>query len=511
MADEREPPPFGEDENQKDEDDLFAEASEEQEKESSPEPEPQKVPIKPDVDLFGEDEGDEIKLNESDEEPSQEEKNDIFEDSKPVVTPEPISAPPIKEETPKLPVTQSSSAVEPKVTTTRKNTDPPEPENQYTLTIKVAEPHKVGDGMGAYMVYKVITKTSNPAFRKADLCVTRRFSDFLGLYSKLHEKHTKTGIIVPPAPEKSVLGMTKVKISKEESNTADFIQRRRAALERYLNRTASHPVLQIDPDFREFLEREGDLPKATNTSALSGAGVMRLFHKVGDVVEKIAFRMDESDEWFEEKQNQVESLENHLRKLHSSMESLTQHRRELSNMTAQFAKSTAMLGTAEEHTALSRALSQLAETEERIETVHADQSDHDFFIMAELCKDYVALLGAVKEVFHERVKCYKSWKEAEATLTKKRENKAKLEIARKMDKVPQAQDEISEWEMKVDKGKDEFEKISKAIRKEVARFDKFRVEDFKDSVVSYLEQLMENQQRIMKCWEAFLPEAKAIA
>lgn len=28
MADEREPPPFGEDENQKDEDDLFAEASE---------------------------------------------------------------------------------------------------------------------------------------------------------------------------------------------------------------------------------------------------------------------------------------------------------------------------------------------------------------------------------------------------------------------------------------------------------------------------------------------------
>lgn len=69
---------------------------------------------------------------------------------------------------------------------------------------------------------------------------------------------------------------------------------------------------------------------------------------------------------------------------------------ELSSMTALFAKSAAMLGTAEEHTALSRALSQLAETEERIETVHADQSDHDFFIMAELCKDYVALLGAVK-------------------------------------------------------------------------------------------------------------------
>lgn len=65
---------------------------------------------------------------------------------------------------------------------------------------------------------------------------------------------------------------------------------------RFLNRTASHPLLRMDPDFRDFLEREGELPKSTNTSALSGAGVMRLFHKVGDAVEKISFKMDESDE-----------------------------------------------------------------------------------------------------------------------------------------------------------------------------------------------------------------------
>lgn len=42
------------------------------------------------------------------------------------------------------------------------------------------------------------------------------------------------------------------------------------------------------------------------------------------------------------------------------------------------------------------------------------------------------------------MKSYKSWKEAEATLTKKRENKVKLELARKMDKIPQADDEITE-------------------------------------------------------------------
>lgn len=38
-----------------------------------------------------------------------------------------------------------------------------------------------------------------------------------------------------------------------------------------------------------------ELPKATNTSALSGAGVMRLFNKVGETVNKITYKMDESD------------------------------------------------------------------------------------------------------------------------------------------------------------------------------------------------------------------------
>ena len=65
---------------------------------------------------------------------------------------------------------------------------------------------------------------------------------------------------------------------------------------RYLVRTAAHPVLRMDPDFREFLEKDGELPKATNTSALSGAGVKRLLSKVGDAMEKITFKMDESDE-----------------------------------------------------------------------------------------------------------------------------------------------------------------------------------------------------------------------
>jgi len=38
------------------------------------------------------------------------------------------------------------------------------------------------------------------------MSVYRRFSDFLGLHEKLVEKHQARGMIVPPAPEKSIVG-----------------------------------------------------------------------------------------------------------------------------------------------------------------------------------------------------------------------------------------------------------------------------------------------------------------
>lgn len=69
---------------------------------------------------------------------------------------------------------------------------------------------------------------------------------------------------------------------------------------------------------------------------------------------------------------------------------------ELALNTAQFAKSLAMLGSSEDNTALSRALSQLAEVEEKIEQLHQEQANNDFFLLAELLGDYIRLLSVVR-------------------------------------------------------------------------------------------------------------------
>ncbi|CAH2234211.1 jg16660 [Pararge aegeria aegeria] len=139
-------------------------------------------------------------------------------------------------------------------------------ERANNIIITITEPQKIGEGMSSYVAYRVLTKTNMPIFSRHEFTVLRRFSDFLGLHEKLTEKYLRSGRIIPPAPEKSIVGTTKLKMtstpSTESANGTNssasvqsiFVERRRAALERFLNRVGQHPVLCIDPDFREFLE-----------------------------------------------------------------------------------------------------------------------------------------------------------------------------------------------------------------------------------------------------------------
>ncbi|XP_068595229.1 sorting nexin-1a [Brachionichthys hirsutus] len=385
-----------------------------------------------------------------------------------------------------------------------------EQEDKFDIFVSVKDPEKIGDGMSAYMAYKVTTETSLLMFRNQTFSVKRRFSDFLGLYEKLSEKHAPNGFIVPPPPEKSILGMTKVKVGKEDSSSADFVERRRGSLERYLQRVVTHPSLIQDPDVREFLERE-ELPRAVSTQALSGAGFLKMITKATDAVSKMTIKMNESDMWFEEKLQEVEAADQHFRKLHALVESLVVHRKELSLNTAGFAKSTAMLGSAEDNTALSRALSQLAEVEDKMEQLHQDQAANDTFRFAEVITDYVRLLGAVRGSFDHRMKSWQRWQDAQAALQKKREAEAKLLWANKPDKLQLVKEEIVEWEAKVTQYERDFDRVSATVRKEVVRFEKEKTRNFKRQIVQYLECLLKSQKQLIKYWEAFLPEAKAIA
>lgn len=293
------------------------------------------------------------------------------------------------------------------------------------------------------------TKTNIPKFKRQEFSTLRRFSDFLGIHDLLVNKYMRMGRIIPPAPSKNIIGSTKVKMSPQQTEPGtpinqEWVEIRRAALERFVHRTAQHPILRVDLDFINFLESDQELPRAVNTSALSGAGVIRLFNKFGETVNKITYKMDENDPWFDDKITEVENLDANLQKLSSALKSLVSSRRELSALTGLVAKSAAMLSTCEEHTGLSRALSNLADVEEKIELLRSEQANSDFFILAEFVKDYLGLFGAIKCIFHERVKAFQNWQYAQMQLSKRRENRGRFELANRADKLEQAQQEVEE-------------------------------------------------------------------
>ena len=207
---------------------------------------------------------------------------------------------------------------------------------------------------------------------------------------------------------------------------------------------------------REFLELDAELPKSNQTAALSGKNVMKMISKVGDRVSAYTTKMEETDTWFEEKTVTIENLDNQLRKLHVATEAMVEYRKTLSGHTYSLSKSLAMLGTAEDNSKLSAALAQLAEVEEKVEKVHEQQAKDDFYLMSELVRDYVGIVGSVREAFQvsfqstsfvclfgnlcsflhvctaqhtwsfqERVKAWQSWQGVQRDLNKRREAKVK--------------------------------------------------------------------------------------
>lgn len=171
-------------------------------------------------------------------------------------------------------------------------------------------------------------------------------------------------------------------------------------------------------------------------------------------------------------------------------------RKDLAASTKEFSKTTAILANAEEQLNLSRALSHLGEAYEKIDQIYLDQANSDYFLFAELIKDYVCLFDNIKEVFFQRIKTFGNWQKAEETLKAKKESKTKLEATNKLDKVPAVMAEINEWESKTAKAKQDFEQISKNIKEEIKNFDLNRATEFKTQLTKYLEALLHNQETV---------------
>ncbi|KAH7198542.1 Vps5 C terminal like-domain-containing protein [Fusarium flagelliforme] len=369
-----------------------------------------------------------------------------------------------------------------------------------TFQITVGDPHKVGDLTSSHIVYSVRTKTTSKGYKQPEFEVKRRYRDFLWLYTTLHGNNP--GIVVPPPPDKQAVG-------RFDSN---FVESRRAALEKMLNKTAIHPTLQHDPDLKLFLESETfnvDIkhkerrdPIPTESKGVLGS----LGINVGG-----GNKFVEQDDWFHDRKVYLDALENQLKGLLKAMETMVGQRKMMAEAAGDFSASLHALSTVELSPSLSGPLDALSELQLTIRDVYDRQAQQDVLTFGIILEEYIRLIGSVKMAFGQRQKAFYSWHAAESELQKKKTTQDKLlrQGKSQQDRLNQMSAEVGESERKVHQARLLFEDMGRLMRNELDRFEKEKVEDFKSGVETFLESAVEAQKELIEKWETFLMQLDA--
>uniref|UniRef100_A0ABM5G8T0 Sorting nexin-7 isoform X3 n=1 Tax=Pogona vitticeps TaxID=103695 RepID=A0ABM5G8T0_9SAUR len=151
-----------------------------------------------------------------------------------------------------------------------------EPESK-DIFITVDDPESHVTAIETFITYRVVTKTTRGEFDSCEYEVRRRYQDFLWLKGRLEEAHPT--LIIPPLPEKFIMKGVVERFNNE------FIETRRKALHKFLNRIADHPTLTFNKDFKIFLTVQA---WELSSHRKQGPG---LFSRMGQTVKAVASSM----------------------------------------------------------------------------------------------------------------------------------------------------------------------------------------------------------------------------
>jgi len=295
---------------------------------------------------------------------------------------------------------------------------------------------------------------------------------------------------VPPPPEKQAVG-------RFDSN---FVESRRAALERMLNKTAAHPILHHDADLKIFLEsesfnldvrnkenREPDLGQ--NKGMLSSFGI-----NMGGTSSKFV----EHDDWFHDRRIYLDALEHQLRALLKAIDIVVAQRKTLAEGAGEFATSLNALAAVELSPSLSGPLAGLSDVQVRIRELYERQAQQDMLTLGNTIDEYIRIIGSVKQAFTQRQKAFHAWHTAESELQKRKAAQEKLlrQGKSQQDKLNEVGAGVSDQEKRAHQARLLFEDMGKLMRGELERFEREKVEDFKSGVETFLEGAVEAQKEV---------------
>ncbi|KAK6942577.1 Phox homology [Dillenia turbinata] len=382
----------------------------------------------------------------------------------------------------------------------------PTSQHQPFLSVSVTDPVKLGNGVQAYISYRVITKTNLPDYHGSEKIVIRRYSDFVWLRDRLFEKYK--GIFIPPLPEKSAV--EKFRFS------AEFIEMRRQALDIFVNRVASHHELQQSDDLRIFLTADEEVmerarAQETGIFKRKPADLMQIFKdvqsKVSDVVLGKEKPVEESNPEYEKLRHYIFELENHLAEAQKHAYRLVKRHRELGQSLSDFGKAAKLLAACEADS-LGKAFSDLGNRAEMLSIKLDKEAYHLLMNFEEPLKDYVRAVQSIKATIAERANAFRQQCELAETLRLKEINLDKLMLIRS-DKVGEAEIEYKELKAESEEATRRFETIVKLMNEEIVRFQEQKTLDMGVAFHEFAKGQANLANSIANAWQSLLPKLEA--
>ncbi|KAA0025245.1 hypothetical protein IC582_018763 [Cucumis melo] len=385
---------------------------------------------------------------------------------------------------------------------------PRSPSSQPYLSVSVTDPVKLGNGVQAYISYRVITKTNFPEYQGPEKIVIRRYNDFVWLHDRLFEKYK--GIFIPSLPEKNAV--EKFRFS------AEFIEMRRQALDIFVNRIASHHELQKSEDLRTFLQAEEETMERLRSHD-SGifkkkpADLMQMFKdvqsKVSDIVLGKEKPVEESNPEYEKLKHYIFELENHLTEAQKHAYRLVKRHRELGQALSDFGKAAKLLGACEEN-AVGKGFSEMGAKSEML-SIKLQKEAHQLLMnFEEPLKDYVRTVQSIKATIAERANAFRQQCELAETTRLKEINLDKLMLMRS-DKASEAEVEYKELKAASEEATKRFETIVALMNQETIRFQEQKTLDMGLAFHEFAKGQARLANGVADAWRSLLPKLEALS
>lgn len=386
--------------------------------------------------------------------------------------------------------------------------------------IYVTDPVKQGDGVGAYVSYKVWSKTKLSQYKNPESEVIRRYNDFNWLCTRLHEQNR--GVIVPPMPEKNAVA----KISA----TTDFIETRRRGLQVFINRVAEHPVLKYSPDFQLFLEGS-EIEWRTEVDRVNsqqknvgnrisdtlqffrglGHSIQELQHTASNLMAGKSDEEEEDPEYLKVKEY-VTLLEGHLLEAHRQSARLIKKQNKMADALASFGVSSQSISGMED-AALEQSFKLLGMKAEELAKVTQDQTHDLVFSFEAPLKEACMMVKSVKTVMSDRSSALSVYQQFKQDAWAKRNKVTKLKGTPgvKEEKVAQAERELNEATSNAEKAKEEYEVIVQRMGSELTRFQMERAADIGRVLRDFAAAQAKLSSDTAKAWRQLLPQISSSA